>query len=88
MSRDIRYTTVKNLIESGYIKSFGAIFPIIPKSVVAHDLGMNNARFTKLILEVDRFTLKDIFRMARFFDTDEKVFIDLVFRQHEIDKKK
>jgi hypothetical protein len=87
MPKDKRYTTVKNLIGGGYIKSFEEIFDTIPKSVLYIDLGMNNTRFNNLAENVELFVLKDIFRMAALFEVDEKVMIDLIYSQHLKNKK-
>jgi hypothetical protein len=87
MAKDKRYTTAKNLITAGYIKSFREIFDTIPKSVVARDLGVNSMRFNKLIKHVDRFSLKDLFLIASFFEVEERVMIDLIYQQYLIDKE-
>jgi plasmid maintenance system antidote protein VapI len=88
MTRDARYITVKNLITAGYIKSFREMFPTIRKSIVAHDLGMNNSRFTTLMNDVKKFTLEELYLLAKFLDVEEKVVLNLVHEQYEIDKKK
>jgi hypothetical protein len=87
MAKDRRYGTVKNLITGGFIKSFGEIFDILPKSVVARDLGMNNVRFSKLIANVDLFTLKDLFHFATLLEIEELVLLNLVHQQHLAKKK-
>lgn len=87
MSKDRRYTTVKNLISGGYIKTFSEIFETLPKSVMARDLGMNNIRFTKLMNNVDDFFLRDIFRMAVLLEISEATMYELIWQQYTIDKK-
>ena len=87
MAKDKRYTTVKNLISGGYIKSFQEIFETIPKSVVYKDLGMNSVRFNDLLQNVDRFILRDIFRIAVLIEVDEKIILDLVYAQYSHAKK-
>jgi hypothetical protein len=87
MAKDRRYAAVKNLITTGYIKSFRDIFDIIPKSVVARDLGMNNVRFTALMANVDKFLLKDIFLIASFIEVDEDIMMGLILQQYILDKK-
>lgn len=87
MAKDKRYTTVKNLISGGYIKSFEEIFDTIPKSVVYLDLGMNNTRFNSLVENVELFLLKDIFRIAALFEVDEKIILDLIYAQYAKTKK-
>lgn len=88
MARDARYTTIKNLIDAGYIKSFRDMFPTIPKSVVARDLGMNNARFTILMNDVKRFTLDELYRLAGFLAIDEMKMFELTHQQYSLDKNK
>lgn len=87
MSKDKRYSTVKNLISGGYIKSFQEIFDTIPKSVVYKDLGMNSARFNKLLSNVEGFVVKDLLRIAELIEVDGKVILDLVYIQYTQAKK-
>ena len=87
MAKDRRYITVKNLFAGGYIKSLQDIFDNVPKSVVASDLGMNNIRFSKLINNLDRFVLKDIYRLAYIIEVDESVILNLVHQQYMESKK-
>ena len=87
MTKDRRYTTIKNLISAGYIKSFREIFDTLPKSVVARDLGMNNIRFSRLIDNVDQFLLRDLFRIAAYLEIDELILVNLVYQQYATDKK-
>jgi len=75
------------LISGGYIKTFREIFDTLPKSVMAHDLGMNNTRFTKLMNDVEGFTLDDLFRMAAFFEISQRAMYELIEQQYIIDKK-
>ncbi len=87
MAKDRRYTTVRNLISAGYIKTFREMFDTIPKSVVARDLGMNNARFTRLMDNVDQFSLKELFIIASFLEVEEMVILNLVLQQHAVNNK-
>jgi hypothetical protein len=87
MAKDRRYTTIKNLITGGYISSFREIFDTLPKSVVARDLGLNNVRFSRLIENVEKFVLKDLFQLAGLLEIEEMVLLNLVLRQHMAKKK-
>jgi hypothetical protein len=89
MIRDPRYKNLKNLISSGHIKLFREVFDldVIPKSVVARDLGINNVRFSKLMVNVHKFAFEDMFRLAAILDVEEKVITDLVVQQYILDKK-
>lgn len=87
MTKDRRYTIVKNLISSGHIKSFNDIFDIIPRSVIARDLGMNYMRFTKLMNNLDLFVIKDVFQLAVFLEIDEMILLNLIYQQYKAGKK-
>jgi len=81
------YLRVNQLVTAGYIKTFREIFDTLPKTVVARDLGMNNTRFSKLIMDVDNFILKDLFTFASHLDLDKKVILELLLEQYHRDKK-
>jgi len=67
--------------------SFGEIFDIVPKSVVARDLGINNMRFSKLINQPALFSFKDTFRFAALLEVDDMVLISLIYSQIQANKK-
>jgi hypothetical protein len=87
MAKDKRYNTVKNLIAGGYIKSFSEILDTVPKTVVAHDLGMHHQTFDKLIKYPERFSFKDAFRIASLIEVDDLAIINLIYSQCAMDKK-
>ena len=60
---------------------------IVPKSVVARDLGINNMRFSKLINQPALFSLKDTFRFAALLEVDDMVLISLIYNQIQANKK-
>jgi len=82
MVKDKRYKTVKNLIDGGYVIKFRQIFDSIPKSVLYKHLGMNSVRFKNLMFHVDLFVVKDIFRMANYFEVDNDVMLKLIYNQY------
>jgi len=43
--KDRRYQIAKTLICCNEIKIFSDVLPIVPKSIIARDLGMHNRRF-------------------------------------------
>lgn len=88
MAKDKRYNTVKNLITAGYIQSFSEILDTVPKTVVAHDLGMHHQTFDKLIKCPERFIFKDAFRIASLIEVEELQIINLIYNQYTIDKKR
>jgi hypothetical protein len=88
MAKDGRYMTVKYLMDAGHIKSFQDIWNVIPKTVIAQDLGMNYTRFSKLIDKVEFFMIRDMVRVAALFEIDDKSFIDFVYQQYNDLKKR
>ena len=88
MVKDKRYNTVKKLIVSEQLNSFPEIFDIIPKSVVAKDLGMNNMRFSRLMNDMGRFMLEDLHRMADFIEVDGTILVMLADKQFKANKKR
>ncbi|TXJ23509.1 MAG: hypothetical protein E6Q24_17500 [Chitinophagaceae bacterium] len=87
MVKDKRYTNVKNLISGGHIKNFKDLFDVIPKTVVAHDLGINNVRFTELMEDVGRYFVKDLFKLAELIEVPEIEVMKLICNQYSTDKK-
>jgi hypothetical protein len=89
MLRDPRYKNLKNLIVAGHITSFREIFDqdVIPKSIVARDLGINNVRFTRLMFNVHKFAFEDMFRLATILEVEEQVITVLIVQQYLMDKK-
>ncbi len=87
MSKDKRYITVGHLIKDGRITCFQEIFNILPKSVMAADLWMNNTRFEKVRNNVTLFKVKELFRIASLFEVSEMETFALVYNQYVTDKK-
>lgn len=82
MVKDKRYKTVKNLIDGGYVVKFRQIFDTLPKSVLYKHLGINSVRFKNLMFHVDLFVLKDIFRMADYFEVDGDILLKIIYNQY------
>ena len=87
MAKDPRYEMVNKLITSSNINSFSEILVIVPKTVVARDLGIHHITFNKLIKYPERFTLKNIYRIASLIEIDKKKMIDLFYNETSADKK-
>ena len=85
-SRDRRYSVVKLFYDQGKIQTFKDIFEFIPKSVVAKDLGKKVDRFTVLINKVEKFKVEELFRIGRFCSLDEDAIMNLVLKEHQIQK--
>ena len=86
-SGDIRYKYVRSVWTAGDLRSFAEIFNIVPRSIVATDLGLNYDRFSKKILKPELLTFRDIHRLSRLTDIDPKSIAGLVLDQIESDKK-
>jgi hypothetical protein len=82
MEKDPRYKAVKVLIEGRHITEFKEIFAQVPKTIMAHDLGTNNNRMTRLIENVDQFTLADLYKISDLLDVDYKTIFALAHTQH------
>ncbi len=86
MAKDQRYKTLKVMIDTGNISALEDIFNIIPKTVVAADLGINYSRFLTRLTKPAEFTLDELMRLATFIEIDSKTIIHLVLA--DIEKKK
>ena len=86
--KDKRYVIAKNLITTGYVRSFSDLFEIIPKTVIVTDLGMNNRRFSRLITNVENFLLYDVFRMAALLEISEPEMVNLIYVQYRTDNQR
>ena len=84
--KDPRYTTIRNLISGGYLKLFREMFPTVPISIMAKDLGMNYNRFQGLTENVKNLKLNDIFRIAALIGIEENMVLDMVWSQYVADK--
>lgn len=84
---DIRYISIKSLLETNRIQNFRAIFEHIPKMVVYTDLGVNYTRFNRTLASPDLFTLRELTMLGNLLETDPIVIIEIAYSQHELDKK-
>jgi len=64
--RDARYKLVRFRFNEGKIKKFGDITLLVPKSIIAADLGKKKERFTQLIDHPEEFTVKELSLIGRF----------------------
>ena len=81
MTKDKRHKTVKILIETGNIVTFGDIFEHIPKTTVAEELGIHFNRMARMIQNVNEIKVNDIFLFSGYFEIDAKVLFELVYNQ-------
>lgn len=87
LAKDRRYELIVPMVSAGRIHHFRDLFHFIPKTIVARDLGINNVRFTRLIDEVEGFTLSDLLRLAVLMEMEPLSLLRLVLDQHAADKK-
>lgn len=78
MLKDNRYNYVRSVWKAGDLTTFNDIFQIIPRSIVAKDLGLNYERFVKKIFRPERFTFEDVSRIARLLEIEPKILANLV----------
>jgi hypothetical protein len=87
MAKDKRYEVIKTLIVAGHITRFRQIFDVLPKTIMAQDLGMHHQTFEKLLKDPERFTYKLAFWIASLIEIEEKVIVDLIYTQCIENKK-
>jgi hypothetical protein len=85
---DSRYNALKSYIESGGIKSFTEIFDIVPKGVIIKDSGINYERLTNKISHPDKFTVKDVIKIAKLIGIDPRKLFHLLVAPAERSMKK
>jgi hypothetical protein len=88
MVKDKRYGAVQSLIEAKIIQRFRDIFEYIPKTIVARDLKLNYRSFVSKINSPDRFTVKDITRMADLIEVAYVQLFEIIIADLPAKKKK
>ena len=86
MEKDERYKAVKRLIEKGDITEFNEMFTYIPKTVVARDLGAAPARFSEKMNLIEKFTLQDMFSIAKLLEVESIAVLRLADNQYSAQK--
>jgi len=81
--KDPRYKTLRIVINAGGIKSFGDLFKVVPRSVVAGDLRTNNNRFYKLILKPGELTYNEAQKISRIIGCKYSIIRDLIEKEME-----
>jgi hypothetical protein len=88
MVKDNRYKAVKAMIETNGFKSFKDIFEIIPRSIVAADLGIHYNRFIDKVSKPGEFSLRDLVTLAKLIETPPMKLIELALNNIEVKKRK
>jgi len=66
MMRDQRYQSIRPLFLKNKIQTFRDIFNVVPRSVVASDLGKENDRFMELTDHLGEFTIQELALIGNF----------------------
>jgi hypothetical protein len=85
--KDKRYITVGKLIQHNEIKLFRDILDTIPKTPLAHDLGIKPERMNRILDEIDLLTVREVFDLAELFEVNRSAIVTLVFNQYDADNK-
>ncbi len=62
--KDKRFILAGKLIQTNEIKTLTGITDLVPKTVIAKELGINPDRFNKLLGNVELFVVKDLIKLA------------------------
>jgi hypothetical protein len=84
--KDKRFGIAAKLIRTNEIKTFSEIIDIVPKTVVAKELGINPERFNRLLATIDLFVVKDLVKLAEVLEVDTIAVLHLV--DNELPKRK
>jgi len=68
MHKDVRYKTVRDLINTRSITRFEQIFDTLPKSILARELRKNTSRIDDIIARPEDLRYKDIKAISLLFD--------------------
>jgi hypothetical protein len=68
MHKDVRYKTVRDLINTRSITAFEQIFDTLPKSVLARSLRKNTSRIDDIIEHPEELRYKDIKAISLLLD--------------------
>jgi hypothetical protein len=69
--KDNRYMRLKQLILHGDIHTLAEIFEIVPKTTVARDMKISLDRFDRKVKEIERFSLREFFKLTALLEVDE-----------------
>ena len=87
MTKDRRYSIAKKLILSGDLKTLQDLVEVVPKTVIAKDLGTHLQTFSKMLSQPDLFTFRTAYRIAALLDVDDKAVMEIIHAEHLQHKK-
>jgi len=88
MEKDSRYKAIKAMLEANNFRTFKEVFDIIPRSIVATDLGIHYNRFVKRINKPEDFSLKELILFSDLVGTNPSVLFNLAMKDIESKKKR
>lgn len=80
MHKDVRYKTVRDLINTRSITAFAQIFDTLPKSILARALRKNTSRIDDIIERPEELRYKDIKAISLLLDVPCSSIIQLFDR--------
>jgi hypothetical protein len=80
MASDPRFEAAKALIETGKLLRFNDLFEIIPKSVMADEIGHSYASFVAKMENPRRWTLGNVADMATILGIPAEDLANVIFR--------
>jgi plasmid maintenance system antidote protein VapI len=82
MEKDLKYRSVKALIETGEITEFGQIFSIITLTKVAVDMGTHTSTISDLNENAGKISLERIIKLSELFDVPIEKMVQLLIKQY------
>ena len=86
MSKPNHYHALKAVLEAGTLASIRDISLIVPITTLTRDMKLNYNTISKRILDPARFTVADIYRLAKLTGVGPDRWLDQIGR--EIDKRR
>jgi hypothetical protein len=83
MYKDPRYRYVKSIWKAGDLSSFAEMFGVIPKSIVANDIGMNYERFAAKVYEPQYLSFREVLKIALLAEIEPLAMVKLVLTDLE-----
>lgn len=83
MNFDERYKNVKAIWLGGGLEKFRKLFGIVPKSIVAKDLGMHNQTINARIDNPEDLSIRQLCLLAKLSGVPALDFCNMIIRQFE-----
>jgi len=84
MMRDQRYQSIRPLFLKNKIQTFRDIFNVVPRSVVASDLGKENDRFMELTGNLGEFTIQELALIGNFCSLTLSEMFTLIGKEYPV----